>query len=322
MRNWNIAFGFVLAAALGQGCSSRVNGGDSETHWIACDDTDDCPGSQVCMEDRCVDPSGSGGAESSGGSGATSGGAVTAAGGSGSGGASGGGGGGTGGADAPDWSCLGQGGAPFSEDVAPVNFRLQSVVESAPIAGAQVHLCLREDMECLGDLGPPLTTDAEGRIVVEIPLNFNGFARFTSEAHWPTYYYFNRRTRRSTEVVVTAATGALVNQLSSLVNSPQKDGNGVALLNVRDCAGKPAPDVSFGEVIAGVEAVTFYSIGGIPSRTATYTDDSGFGGIVNVGPGNFQLTAVRTATGQPITTNVLYAPPNAVVLTDLAPHGP
>jgi hypothetical protein len=65
-----------------------------------------------------------------------------------------------------------------------------------------------------------------------------------------------------------------------------------------DCLASYAPDVTFTISPNDPETQLFYARGGIPSVSATHTDDWGLGAFVNVPPGTVEVTATSLALGK------------------------
>ena len=315
MKTWNIELPLVVLALLASACSGKVSEGDSETHWVACKTTDDCPGAQVCEARVCVEPKaagagGSGSAPSGSGGTPTSGSGGSPASGSGS---------GPGGGAGP-WACLGQPSTTEDGVDTSMDFALNNIL-GGRITDAEATLCLMTDVGCAAPVSPPVASDDTGLVTLTVPGSFFGYALFTSASAWPSLYVIGRSSYGgAAPKTVQFASANTVAALSGAIGSPQLDGNGLVTINVRDCSGKPGPGVRFVFDSFRDTPVPFFAIGSIPDKDAVETDASGFGGFVNVLPGTLSLRAVlNDGTERVVGTTRVVVHANALTVATIAP---
>lgn len=257
---------------------------------------------------------------------------------------SGSGGGGSGGSKAVpntptnDWSCIGKP-PPVTEGTGPftVKMRASNILGTVGVPGATAKVCLLIDVECTQP-SATVVADSEGYFTLQLTKNFTGFIWVTppdglpeAEAVSPSIFYFNRQPQADiidTPIAVQMATPQLIGQLTTSLGSPQKDGNGLSLNNIFDCAGKAAEGVTFKIVVDEGEEIppettVFYANGSIPSKEAKATTSSGYGGVVNAPTGNITLEAFINVDDveYKVASSIYYIKTNSLSLKRLVPHG-
>jgi hypothetical protein len=182
-------------------------------------------------------------------------------------------------------------------------------VQYTPLVGEQVRACPEiYDGQCLS--GTPYTTSDEAGIADFTLLNsFGGYYQFTDPALFTTTFYPSQMLAGDTATYISAtllpltATQELGQILNGITLSYDTDGGlGHILLTVFDCYDHSAPGVIFtpsslAPANSPYPTLIFYTTGTggssseIPSTTATSTDNSGTGGLLNVPKGAFTVRA-------------------------------
>ncbi len=221
------------------------------------------------------------------------------------------------------WSCLYAPPAPAAEP-GPfhVVFHLTDVLRSTPQSGVTATLCKKLDVNCDLPIGSPVTSDANGDVAFDVDKGFSGYVSFTRSDITPGLFFFDSAVNGDLNALpVQIITPAILDALTKTVGSPAQPDRGVVLLSTFDCASAGAPGVSY--VADGLDstAVTFYSVGGLPTSKVDATDSAGYGGFVNVLPGTIAVTAKVKDTGRDLETISLVVRAGAITYSRLVPHG-
>lgn len=142
------------------------------------------------------------------------------------------------------------------------------------------------------------TTDDAGAVTFTLPQNFGGFYQLTGGGVLPQNVYPGRLlASASTDTYPVAATTPQDAQLlaqffnASLDLSPDS-GVGILQLGVTDCEDHAAGGVVFTLSTVKDDTIVFYLSDGVPSPTATATDDQlGAAGVFNAPAGQITVTA-------------------------------
>jgi hypothetical protein len=146
------------------------------------------------------------------------------------------------------------------------------------------------------------TTDAMGFVTLMVPLatnGYQGYIEFTggagSGAVTPTRTFFNPPITavmpETSAVLVPAATFmALGGALGGMLD----DTRGAITFGVGHCLGA-ASGAAVAVSPAATGATAFYNVSGLPDPRPMSTDASGQGGLLNVAPGEYTLTASRVS---------------------------
>jgi hypothetical protein len=186
------------------------------------------------------------------------------------------------------------------------------LVTSTPLAGVPVRACSTVfDPTCEGGTGTPWeTTDDAGHAPFTLPQSWNGFYQFSDPNLVTNAFYPGQMVSGQTSATVT---GTLVSNagfdllevgLPGVPISNDPDGGlGHVFVTVYDCQDHFASGVQFvpgSTSDGGIPTVSFYTGGmtgqELPTTTATATDRSGTGGILNAPVGILQITAILLAT--------------------------
>ncbi len=225
----------------------------------------------------------------------------------------------------PKWSCLGTPAEPPPmTGMFQVIFQVQHLVAQTPYAGIKVRLCRKLDVECSDVVGDTLETDAMGQVTMPVPGGFNGYARFEGDAIMTGLFFFNPPvTEDIPNIPISIGPKDVIALLAKQAGAKQDPERGVVLLSVRDCTGQVAAGVtlSFSSSVDDPLAVPFYSQAGLPSGSATETDQDGYGGLLNAAAGTVTFTGTVTATARRIGQTTLLVQNGSLSYGTLVPNG-
>jgi hypothetical protein len=228
------------------------------------------------------------------------------------------------------WGCMDD--AP-PEPLPPATYNVtmhaQFIVGSAPIPNIPAKLCRKIDPECKTPEATG-TTDPNGDVTFQIPSNLTGaFVAFDAfdetlppgeerNNSWvPANYFFNPNVTSDMTVPVQMATFGLLTALSGLVERPQEPDRGTVLINVLSCLGTGAPGVVYKASNADDSTTAFYVEGSVPVKDRTNTNTDGFGGFLNIIPGNVVVSGEIDGTDRVVDTVSLAIFPNTITYSRL-----
>jgi hypothetical protein len=220
----------------------------------------------------------------------------------------------------PRWACMDR--EPTSTPSGPftIGMKVTDLVSHAPIAGLSADLCRKVDVVC----ADPVTTvnsDGEGKLTFDqVEANFSGYVSLSAEGIVPTLYFFNPPVASNLEVPsLSLSTPQSRTALLGQLGADTKRGD--LLLNVVDCDGSPASGISFTLSPEGTGSIPFYLSSGLPTRNATATDATGYGGFVNVPAGTVTIRAVDAKSQRVIQTLTLVVRDGAATWSKVVPDG-
>jgi len=222
---------------------------------------------------------------------------------------------------AADWSCLDDPAAVAPAAASTGNVRYSVPVRSLfglPITNLVTHVCVPADVMCSAPLSEVRGLDAEGLLIVNVPVAFNGYFELLADNHLPSVFYMRKPIMRDTidTSPVLAVPTAGVAQIAALVNVEVVSDFGILVATALDCRGERAPGVELSNNLGGR---IFYVIDGLPNASASGTDSQGLGGFVNVPPRLVELSAAVAADGRLIGTRTLLPRPGWIVGGTLRP---
>jgi hypothetical protein len=184
-----------------------------------------------------------------------------------------------------------------------------------PLVGEQVRACPElYDGKCMGGT-PYVTSDEAGVAPFTLPNSFAGYYQFNDPTLFTTAFFPTQMLAGATEMTMAAtllplaATQSLGALLNGITLSYDTDGGlGHVLLSIYDCRDHSAPGVVFIPSATAPQnsqypTLIFYTQGSgvgseLPNASATSTDNSGTGGLLNVPKGVFTVTAKLASTGK------------------------
>lgn len=220
----------------------------------------------------------------------------------------------------PRWACMEREVTGTPTGSFSVGMQVTDLVSHAAIAGLRADLCRKVDVVC----ADPVTTvdsDAEGKLTFDqVEANFSGYVSLSAEGIVPTLYFFNPPIASNLEVPSLSLSTpqsrtALLGQLGADTT------RGDLLFNVVDCDGKPASGVTFTLSPADTGSIPFYLSSGLPTRNATATDATGYGGFVNVPAGTVTIRALDAKSQRVIQTLTVVVRDGAATWSKVVPDG-
>ena len=200
----------------------------------------------------------------------------------------------------------------------PVSLQIdaQGLADGMPTSDGIIRICSLTDVSCAtprpvlgGDAAAPdgggtgwvaLPPSAELTATVEDA--FVGAVEFQSAKYVPMLDMIAAIFEPVTSYTITAVTAAEIQTAASLAAGrsgaydPKTRGTVFAI--VRDCNRIELAGMRFDITMKDSAAFGFYFQGGLPSASATQTENSGRGGFANLLPGFYTVTATDTATGK------------------------
>jgi hypothetical protein len=222
----------------------------------------------------------------------------------------------------PTWGCLDEPRVPASTDPGPfaVTLHLQDII-GGPHVGVKAKLCKKLDVACDDPQSDEIASNSAGDVVLSVPRAFAGYVSLTADDIMQGIYFFSPTVDSDRTLQVQIVSPGIADALTKSLGSPQKPENGIILLNVADCEGKAAVGVNYSSDATNADAIVFYSVDGLPASTATATDSSGYGGLVNVAPGTIAVTGKSGDDMRNMGTVSLVVKAGAITYSKLVPIG-
>jgi hypothetical protein len=211
----------------------------------------------------------------------------------------------------PETACLGKVTWPSqsaSEKVV-VRARFARLLNEDPVVGSIARACSVVDPVCASPTAMA-TTDAQGKVELEVPRNYRGYIELTQGAGGfsgmvPLMLWLIPPPDRSPDPDAPVEVNRVVSEseLNFLLNqagtSIDVDAGHIAT-RARNCVG-PAAGIALSIAPRAPSVVQYYYGGnGAPTVQTTESDPSGRAGFLNVPPGSVVIEAKIAATGQRI----------------------
>lgn len=169
-----------------------------------------------------------------------------------------------------------------------VTIPLIDLISQQPLEGVTANLCQKVDVVCSSPTATTVT-GADGVVRLMVPANFSGYVSMSSPTIVPARYFFNPSIDRDQaipqlSISIPPARAAILQQIGG------DAALGDILLTVADCTGAPAEGVRFTLVPGDGDTIGYYLVGGLPTRDATATDETGYGGFTNLRSGTYSVT--------------------------------
>jgi len=221
----------------------------------------------------------------------------------------------------PTWACLSTGVSlpPVEPKPARIVMQLRDLVTEQPLGGATARICRKLDYECAQPLASGLVGDASGNLTVDTMVGFDGYVEVKASGRMPGIYFFYPPVSGDRDIPNVPLIREMdLQQFAMLAGRPINVMRGHVMLGAYDCLGRPAEGVSLWSEDGDNQTTPFYSVKKLPSTTATGTDSSGRGGIINIKTGSITVTG-RIPDGRIVGTVGLFIRPNAITYTSLFP---
>jgi hypothetical protein len=158
-----------------------------------------------------------------------------------------------------------------------------------------------------------------GRIIITVAQGFDGYLELTAAGAMRGSYYFYPPLTSDREIpavpILQASELATFAGYAGATLMPER---GQLMVGARSCLGQPAEGVSFSSAEGDASTAAFYLVNSVPSTKLLATDDSGWGGLLNLPPGSVTLTG-EVATGGSLGPLGLFTHAGEVTYTSLVP---
>jgi hypothetical protein len=183
-----------------------------------------------------------------------------------------------------------------------LTMHLQDAVSAAPLPGIVAQLCRKLDLTCDN---PILMTAADdtGGVTMQIEAAFDGYVQLTGSKIAPSLYFLIPPTSGDLDLPTVPLTSPFVAAgiVQTAGGTTWNKERGIVLLNAFDCQGKGAANITYS--IGGTpdpDTFVFYLVNALPTTAVTVTDDTGYGGLVNVPAGVTTVSALLEPSGRKV----------------------
>ena len=200
----------------------------------------------------------------------------------------------------PRWACAAD---PLPTSAGyKLTMHLTDAVDSTKVLpDINAQLCRKLDSTCDSPVGKTATSDETGLITLQVEKGFDGFVQLTGTKIAPSMYFLTPPVSGDLDLpMVPLATPFIASQivLGAGGNPWAKDTSGIVLLTAFDCTGTAAAGLNF--AIGGApdpKTFIFYLVKSLPTTDVSVTDDTGYGGLVNVPEGVKTVSALLGGPG-------------------------
>lgn len=188
----------------------------------------------------------------------------------------------------PRWACASE--PPTTSAGYKLTMHLLDAIDSTKVLpGISAQLCRKLDAMCETPVGAMTTSDENGVVTMQVEKGFDGFVQLTGAKIAPSMYFLTAPASGdldlpSVPLASPFAASSIVLQAGG--NTWAKDTSGIVLLTAFDCAGTSAASINFS--IGGTpdpKTFIFYLVNSLPTTDVSMTDETGYGGLVNVPAG-------------------------------------
>lgn len=202
-----------------------------------------------------------------------------------------------------------------------VSLPLRDAVSQMPLVGISARLCRKLDIDCANPLDET-DSNEQGMLEFQLPAGFDGYAELNDPAIVPALYFFSPPVRSDQTMPAAHIAGPLV--VAGLVQ--QAGGSfgeeyGLLVLTTEDCQGAAAPGIRYESPQIDDDTRAFYSIGGLPTTSSTGTDETGYGGLLNLNAGTVTVSGVVIEEDETVATLSLLSRAGSVTYARMAPDG-
>ncbi len=245
----------------------------------------------------------------------------------------------------PVWGCLDNivldpplPGMPMVEVTLP----FFDLINMVPITGVGVRVCPKLDVTCSRPLNTQLAiADDMGISRVKVPSGFDGYGQVIELTDGgepisggaadagdagdaaagpigrlvPSTVYFNPPIVRDTAYgIVPLFSRNDIDMLAQVQGNTWDRSLGIMFVGILDCSRKPVSGATWDPSIVDMRSKRFFYINGLPDESASATDATGFGGLLNAPTGSITVNARVQATGKRVgSATVLVRAGSAVI---------
>jgi len=223
----------------------------------------------------------------------------------------------------PQWSC--EATQPTDAQGYKLTMHLTDAIDSTKVLpGVQAQLCRKLDVTCDSPVGSMAVADETGLVTLQVEKNFDGFVQLTDPKIAPSMYFLTPPASGDLDLPMVPlaspfAAGSIVFQAGG--STWAKDTSGIVLLTAFDCEGKAAANINFSIGGAPDEGTfIFYLVNALPTTSTSVTDDTGYGGLVNVPAGVTTVTASLGEGGRKVSKISILVRPGYVSYSSVTPN--
>lgn len=225
--------------------------------------------------------------------------------------------------DDPQWSCLTA--QPTDAPAYQLTMHLTDAIDSTKmLPGVTARLCRKLDVMCDNPVGPTAVADDAGKITMQVEKGFDGYVQLTDAKIAPSMYFLTPPTSGNLDLPSVPLASPFV--AASIVlqaggTTWARDTSGIVLLTAFDCLGTAAANINFS--IGGApdpNTFIFYLVNALPTTAVSVTDDTGYGGLVNVPAGVATVSALLGPGGRKVSKISVLVRPGYVSYSSVTPN--
>lgn len=224
------------------------------------------------------------------------------------------------------WGCLGASTSPSSDagtagPTATFQIRIVSLVTGKPAPSVSLRICSAYDFECTSTQPLIQADPMTGIVPVTVPVPFNGYFEITAPDAVTTLSFPPEHLHDGIDYPLLKLV-----PLSTLTGYADAFGTtldmtlGHVIFDTLDCQRAPAAAISAAIDLELPSTRLFYVRDGLPSKTATVTDETGLAGYINLAKGTVTVTGTLAATKQKIGSRSVLIRPGAVSFFGVGPN--
>lgn len=198
--------------------------------------------------------------------------------------------------NAAQWEC--PAGPSNMNPAYKLTLHLTDAVLQKQLPGVTAQLCRKLDISCSS---PSNTTvsDATGTLSMQVEAGFDGYLTLSGNMLVPELYAIAPPRTGDLEATTSLLSPTAVSGLTQAAGGTWLMDHGLVLLDATDCAGGKLANVSFSVAGGAKDSSTyvFYTVKSFPTMGAVGTDESGYGGVINLLPGVATISANLSAKG-------------------------
>jgi hypothetical protein len=183
---------------------------------------------------------------------------------------------------------------------------LQDAVSSVALPGVVAQLCRKLDVTCELPIAQAVS-DAGGGVAMSIEAAFDGYVQLTDPKIAPALYFLNPPEQGDLDLptvpLASPAAATLIVRSAGGPGTTWLPDHGIVLLNAFNCQNQPAANITYSVGGASDPATfIFYLVNALPTTATTTTDETGYGGLVNMPVGSSTITATLSPGARKVST--------------------
>jgi hypothetical protein len=171
------------------------------------------------------------------------------------------------------------------------------LLSQRPLPGLALTLCAKLDATCMLPIASFVSNEA-GQMDVEMNAGFDGYFQAVGAGIYPTLIFPPNTRRQRAPSTLPMVPASFFGTMFSGIGVTIANNRSVILTTALDCLGRPTAGLSLASPQADAQTVSYLLAGGVPSRAAAATDETGVGGFVNVPAGSAVITSTIAATNR------------------------